>query len=287
MNAPSSPTDLESRLTAALNARAGQVAPEDLGPARPPATVSPLRRRVRVGAGLAAVGAVAAASVIAVSVINHDDERTVPGGPATESTSVATDPTTGPTTDTTTGPADKTPQTPQVPVDPAGLLPQDQPMALDGGATADFADGSSAVLDGDRLVVTDGGTEYATTIEGLRAEPYLSVVQVVFGTGNGYLVAQSGGGDSNSQTVYVPEPGGLAAVQPDKGAPFGYAFAEGFGGYQTWTVGDGEHLVTVEQIGTQGSRWKAWEWQLDGTTLLPTPLGTVCLDFQAETAATC
>lgn len=219
MNAPSSPTDLESRLTAALNARAGQVALEDLSPARPPATVSPLRRRVRVGAGLAAVGAVAAASVIAVSVINHDDERTVPGGPATQTTS-ATDP--------TTGPADKTPQ---VPVDPADLLPQDQPVALEGGATADFADGSSAVLDGDRLVVTDGDAEYATTIEGLRAEPYLSVVQVAFGAGNGYLVAQSGGGDSNSQTVYVPEPGGaLAAVQPDKGAPFGYALAEGFGG---------------------------------------------------------
>jgi hypothetical protein len=239
-----------------------------------------------VVAGVAAAGLVAAAAVVAFTLGHGDDDaRGIQPAPSNPAPSVAPS---GPTE-----PADTTdPET-----ELRDLPPADDPAYVDLGTTVDYADGSTAVVEGERLTVTIDGQPRTTTVP---PDSRLSRVQLQLGqAGVGYRLSASQGGDSATETLVVANgAGGLVAVEPTGDAPFGFGYAEGIGGYLTWTAGDGAGLYTKDSVGDAAdNRWEVYRWDVTGPgegggatqppTLVSTFLGTACLDPGTNVVVAC
>ncbi|MDO9457338.1 hypothetical protein [Nocardioides sp.] len=281
--------DLETRLSEALRARTDLVEPQHLSPASPPAVVVPLhRRRAAVLTGAAAAAVAVAAAVVALSLAD-DDGDAAPYQPATSSTATEAPPSPAPTT------------SPE-PVDLSGLLPEDDPAYVDAGTPVDYDDGSTAVVEGSTLTVTNG--DDVRTLE-VPAGSGLSPLQVQLGqAGVGYRLFATDGGESGVETLAVPDAaGGLTAAEPADvtPVPYGFGFSEGIGGYLTFTTGGGAGLYTrVLEGDPNDNRFRVYRWEVTGPgegggadqpvpTLVASEVGVGCYDFTAvpETVKAC
>lgn len=275
-------SSMEDRLAAALSARAEQVQAEDLSPAAPPATVTPLRRHLRPALYVAAAAA-AVVAVVSVVVVN--------GGGDTEPTP-AVSPTVTDSATPTTGPT----PTPDVTFDGQ---PVDDPGLVAPGTEVRFPSGATGRVDGEELTIDSGGEVGTVGLAGpTMIDPTtgrLSSVELQLGqAGVGYLVVL-GTGDDTETRVYVPRDSELVRARVTGGVPFGTAtsylgISDGTRFY-TFTTGDGSGLYTrVPLDGANERRYTVYRWEVTGPgeggagadnpapKLVPTELGTFCFD---------
>lgn len=286
----SAPTDLESRLTAALGARADLVDARDLTPAGPPAVVVPLHRRRPVVAGAVVTGLVAAAAVVAVAVSGDRPLDRLDQAPiATEP--VRPTPTPEPDTASPPRPIADDPRFAEVDlayVDPGTEVAyQDSTGVVSADSTSLAVTGPDGVRRTARLDVAADG-----------AANRLSGVELMLGqAGSGYLVRS--GEEEARLSLYVPVEDRLVRAEVTGDVPFGTGFTEAGAGYLTW-VNESGQLVTRVQVGDSGSdRYDVFTWEVtgpgeggdspdaDARRLVAQRLGTFCLDYVDVTVRSC
>jgi hypothetical protein len=267
-------TQTESRLAAALHARADLVTAQDLRPLERPARPGVRWRPVLLTT-------VAAAAVTAV-VVTTAGTTGPAAGPAPIPPAASTAP--APSAASSAPPA----------ADPAGdlavLLPEvDARHGL--GEPLPLGDGDSAVL---RRVGSGDGRRYAAvlTVDGeehtMMLAPSLSPPQLVAG-----LVRSPGGaptvlvrqedGDHTAALVLSFTAGAVTVLHPPAGALIGDGWTEVGDGslhyYRTWLSERGV-LYTAEAV--TAARHRLTRWMLgDGSTLAPVDVGEACIDLLA------
>lgn len=282
---------LETRLAEALHARADQLDAPDLTPGTPPAVVTPLHRRRPVVAGVAALGLVAAAAVVAVAVSGSDpagSTRQQDPGIATQSTSAVAPPADPSVDDEITGAEGRFEETDLGYVDP--------------GTPVTTSDGWTAVVSTDSTTLTvtsDQGETWTADLEVARdgSPNRLAGTQLDLGqAGSGWLVRY---GDEYARlTVFNLRSDRLVAATVTGGVPFGDGFTEGDAAYRTWL--NVNVLRTRVSVGTPDEqRYDVYHWELTGpgegggqpdsdvVDLVPVKDGTFCLDGAAGTAIRC
>lgn len=184
---------------------------------------------------------------------------------------------------------------------PADLLAEDARSYVDVGETVRFTLGGHGIIEGNELVVTESGRTYRTDLGELSGTARLSPVKVQLGqAGTGYLV-DDGDGEYSKLRLYLGDrDGGMVRAEVTGGVPFGNGFTRDDQGYLTWTTGTGAGLFTRVMVGdpSQG-RYRIYRWQVPGpgeggqrpdntaVELVPTALGTVCIDGRANTYERC
>lgn len=250
--------DLEERLSAAFRARAEQVRPELLTPRTAPAAGRAPRRR-----GLVAVGAAAAAAVVAavaITGIGGDDPR---GGTTPLARGVTTP---GPLVD---------------------LFREDPLRALDSPTTT-YADGGVGRLDGDLLVVTEGGREWRGDVSEWVTAPLLTGVSVDLGGGRWAYVVVDADPVDQEFVVLTRWHDRLVPVRwPVEHLPRGGPRMTGF---ETWVSADGglysrtysprSNLTSVFRRSFPDPA--AIDPDATSIDLRATPLGRFCLDPTAD-----
>lgn len=283
--------DLETRLAAALDARADLLDPADLSPGEVPSVTRPVTRLrpALVGGGVLVA---AAATVVALLVTGTDDGVDRPG-PSTPD--VATD-TSEPTPDPTP-PPDPTPDAgpgPVLGVVPDGLLPADETAWSRDGETVAYDDGSTATVTGTRAVVTRDGATLEATLPA-ETESGLAPYQLDLGAaGAGYLVLQSAG-EFASNSLLVVRDGELVVADVQGEAPLGSEYDERFGArFETWTTGQGAGLwtrVLVDRADYPANAYAVFGWDVttgdDGVTMTSRLLGAACFAADGSSYENC
>lgn len=304
---------LEDRLSAALNARAEQVAAPDLAAPSVPATVTPLHRRTRP-----ALYAVAAAAAVAVAVtavaVNTSGGTDSPGQATSPSVTV---------TDTSSPDPAPTPEQPPTTKTAgerlAAKFAEASTREVPIGTTITYSDGTTATLepapgagpdvgkdggveDGQvQLVVEHDGTEQRADVPG-GSTPSLVRVELQLGqAGSGYLVRQEGG-DSDVLRLFVPTDAALVAATVTGDVPFGGGFLPSdYRSYRTYVAADEQGFFTQVQTAPGADSYDIYYWEVTGPgegggpgavdhldrNLVSRSEGTYCIDLRKNTYRHC
>lgn len=278
---------IEDRLTAALEARAEQVTPEDLRPLEVPQ--APGRH---VGAGVLLLAAAVTAAVVATPFVLTRDGGAPSSGPAGTPSVV-------PSPSGEAQPSPTGPPPPVVTVTPTEVPENRGKLKVAARQWADV-DGDGQ-LDRVRLLTDATGPEEP----GERSE--LEVTLAAGGAGfaevpPGYadllpgfainrdgqeqvLLSHTQGGDSASLLVYTWLDGSLVQARKDGKAPLALEL-DGQGTVADYVTDDRGLLswLRLDRVSGSTYRVRQWTWILDGDQLVPTSAGKGCVDVTSGEA---